>query len=214
MGARVAKRGGTQTADATRARILDAALETLKREGIVGTSARAIGQTGGFAPALLFYHYGSVNDLLVAAVEELSRQRVARYAERLAGVDTLAELAEVARDLHREDMADGHVRVLAQMLAATASEPELAPRLMAIFEPWIDLVRGTLERVLGSGLGAVVPAEDGAYALTALFLGLELLADLSGDASRDERLFDGFDRIASVLGPFLGLTAKLSTRRT
>jgi AcrR family transcriptional regulator len=207
MGASVARRGGGGTADATRARILDAALETLKREGIVGTSARAIGQTGGFAPALLFYHYGSVNDLLVAAVEELSRQRVARYAQRLEGVTTLAELAEVARDLHREDMEEGHVRVLVQMLAATGSDPELAARLMAIFEPWIALVRDTLERAAGSGLGALVPAEDGAYALTALFLGLELLTHLGGDTARDERLFDAFDRIASLLGPLLGLVS-------
>lgn len=203
----MARRGGGGTADATRARILDAALETLKREGIVGTSARAIGQTGGFAPALLFYHYGSVNDLLVAAVEELSRQRVARYAQRLEGVTTLAELAEVARDLHREDMEEGHVRVLVQMLAATGSDPELAARLMAIFEPWIALVRDTLERAAGSGLGALVPAEDGAYALTALFLGLELLTHLGGDTARDERLFDAFDRIASLLGPLLGLVS-------
>jgi len=205
--ARSPVRSGARASDATKSRIVEAALDTLKREGIVGTSARAIAQTGGFAPGLLFYHFGSVTDVLVAAVEELSHRRVERYAQRLEGVDTLAELAKVARDLHAEDMAEGHVTVLVQMLAATASDPDLAARLLRIFEPWIALVHRTLERVVGdSPFRRLLPAEDGAYALTALFLGLELLTHLGGDIDRDEQLFDAFDRIATVVGPLLGLS--------
>ena len=47
----------------TKQRIMDAALETLRTNGIVGTSARAIAATGGFNQALIFYQYGSVNPL-------------------------------------------------------------------------------------------------------------------------------------------------------
>jgi AcrR family transcriptional regulator len=201
-----APQGGPRASDATKARILGAALETLKREGVVGTSARSIAQTGGFAPGVLFYHFGSVTDVLLAAVEELSNQRVERYAERLEGVETLAELAKVARALHEEDVAEGHIRVLVQMLAATGSDPELGARLQRSFEPWIALVHRTLDRVVGgSPFRTLVPTDDGAYALTALFLGLELLTHLGGDFSRGERLFDAFDRVATVLGPLLGL---------
>jgi AcrR family transcriptional regulator len=197
---------GARVSDGTKARIMDAALETLKREGIVGTSARAIAQTGGFAPGVLFYHFGSVGDVLLAAVEQLSRQRVDRYAKRLEGVETLAELVAVARALHREDVEEGHIRVLSQMLAATASDPDLGAELQRIFEPWIALVHQTLDRVVGgSPVRSLVPTDDGAYALTALFLGLELLTHLGGDFARDERLFDAFDRVAQVFGPLLGL---------
>jgi AcrR family transcriptional regulator len=56
----------------TRQRIIDAAVETVRREGIVGTSARAIARTGGFNQALIFYHCGSVNDVLLAGLDCIS----------------------------------------------------------------------------------------------------------------------------------------------
>ena len=40
----------TSSGDETRARIVEAALATLKAEGIVGTSARAIARQGDFNP--------------------------------------------------------------------------------------------------------------------------------------------------------------------
>lgn len=51
----------------TKGRIMDAAIETLKSEGITGTSARAIAHRGDFNQALIFYHFGSVNNLLIQA---------------------------------------------------------------------------------------------------------------------------------------------------
>src|SRR5207249_1839872 len=50
-----AKGGGR----ATRAQFVEATIETLKREGFAGASARAIARTGGFNQSLIFYHFGS-----------------------------------------------------------------------------------------------------------------------------------------------------------
>lgn len=190
----------------TRDRIVAAALETVRREGIVGTSARAIAATGDFAPGLLFYHFGSVTEVLVAAGEELAARRVQRYDEGLRDVATASDLVRVARALHAEDASAGHTRVLVQLLAATASDADLGPRLARAFAPWIDLLHRTLDRVVGrSPARSLFPTEDGAHALTALFLGLELLAQLGGDYARDEHVFDAFDRSAALIGPLLGL---------
>jgi AcrR family transcriptional regulator len=200
------RQSGGRLSEETRARIVEAALETVRREGIVGTSARAIAQTGGFAPGLLFYHFGSVTEVLVAAVEQLAARRVERYAEGLRDVTSAPELVRVARALHTEDVTQGHTRILVQMLAATATDPDLGPRLSRAFEPWIALVHATLDRVVGgSPVRSLFPTEDGAHALTALFLGLELLAHLGGDFAHDERVFDAFDRSAAMLAPLLGL---------
>src|SRR3712207_4123161 len=73
----------TSAGDVTRARIVEAALQTIREEGVVGTSARAIARAGGFNQALIFYHFGSVQDVLLAAVERISEARMARYQERL-----------------------------------------------------------------------------------------------------------------------------------
>ena len=59
-------------AEQTRARILDAALQALRDEGIAGISARNIARHGGFNQALIFYHFRSVEGLLVAVARSES----------------------------------------------------------------------------------------------------------------------------------------------
>ena len=52
----------------TKEQIVGAAIETLRTEGFGGTSARAIARIGDFNQALIFYHFGSVNGLLLEAL--------------------------------------------------------------------------------------------------------------------------------------------------
>ncbi|TMK57251.1 MAG: helix-turn-helix transcriptional regulator, partial [Actinobacteria bacterium] len=72
--------------------IADAALETLREEGFAGATSRAIARRGGFNQALIFYHHGSLERLLVAALRQTSEQRLERYREAVAGASTLDEL--------------------------------------------------------------------------------------------------------------------------
>ena len=59
-----------------RGRIVDAALHTLTSTGYANTSVRAIATTGGFSPALVFYHFGSVDALLLAVLDRISGERL------------------------------------------------------------------------------------------------------------------------------------------
>jgi AcrR family transcriptional regulator len=188
----------------TRERILDATLETLKREGFAGTSARAIARTGGFNQALVFYHYGSVNDLLLAALDATSERRMARYRAAVDGVATLPDLFEVAATIYREDLAAGHMTVLAELIAGSATFPELKPEIVARMEPWIRFTEEALTGVLGdSPLVQAVPVTDIAYAVVALYLGLEMLTHLDGSPARAEALFAVGRRMAGPLGDLL-----------
>src|SRR5713226_9411157 len=110
----------------TREQLIEAALATLKEEGYAGASSRAIARRGGFNQALVFYHFGSVDKLLLAALDRTSEQRMAHYREALADVGTLEELVEVAARIYREDRASGHVTVVSQMVAGSVANPELA----------------------------------------------------------------------------------------
>jgi AcrR family transcriptional regulator len=58
-----------------RGRIVDAALRTLTSAGYANTSVRAIATTGAFSPALVFYHFGSVDALLLAVLDRISDER-------------------------------------------------------------------------------------------------------------------------------------------
>ena len=199
--------GAPRAGDETRAKMIEAALASLHEEGILGASARAIANRGGFTQGLIFYHFGSVNDLLLAAVDELSGRRARRYEERLEGVTTLRELVAVAGELHAEDLEEGHITVLSQMLAAAATNPDLRAPLRDRFEPWIAIVDRTLARAVeGTPYAQLAPTRDLALAVTALFVGLELLLNLESDeAGADVRVFKTIELLAGLLEGLIGL---------
>ena len=170
--------------------MVEAALETLKAEGFAGASARSIARRGGFNQALVFYHFGSVQELLLAALDATSARRMEAYAEALEGASGIEDLFRVARSVYREDIAEGHITVLAEMLAGSVGDPELRGELVARMEPWIDFAeRAVTKAVEGTVLAGMIPARDAAHAIVAFYLGGELLAHLDPDADRIERLF-------------------------
>lgn len=189
------------TAEETRSRIVEAALGSLHEEGILGASARAIARRGNFNQALIFYHFGGVNELLLAAVDELSARRCERYERRLEAVSSLHELVIVASELHAEDLRDGHITVLSQMLAAAATNAELRGPMRERFEPWIEIVERTISRTIaGTPYAELVPVRDMALAITGEFIGLELLTNLSeDDEERGARVFRSFELLAAML---------------
>jgi AcrR family transcriptional regulator len=201
----VARSGGrTRDGKDTKTRIVDAALTTLLEEGIVGTSARAIARRGGFNQALIFYHFGSIEEVLLALVDRLSEERLARYRERLEGIATLPELVMVAGELHAADTEEGHILVLSQLLAGSVSSPEFGEQLRRRFDPWTELVAGAIRRVIaGTPYESFVPVDDLALTVTALFVGIELFSRLGDDGRRTDGLFPTIGMMAALLGQLL-----------
>jgi AcrR family transcriptional regulator len=205
----VPKARGRQSANATagedtRNRIVDATIETLRAEGIVGASARAIARTGGFNQALIFYHFGSIDEVLIAALAKMGAERKARYETALADITTLPELAHLAAELHKEDTASGNITVLTQILAGAAHDPELGPRVFAEFEPWTSMVDTAIRKVIkDSPFEEALPVEDLALAISAKFLGIELLTHLDPDVDLEDALFRSIGLIAVLVDAVL-----------
>ena len=197
----------------TKRRMVEAALESLHEEGILGASARSIARRGDFNQALIFYHYDGVTDLLLAAVDELSSRRSQRYEGRLEQVDSLRELVAVAGELHAEDMEEGHITVLSQMLAMAATQPDMREPLRERFDPWIQIVERSLKRAIDdTPYGALVPTHDLALAITALFVGLELMLNLEDeDSRREHHIFRTFELLAGLLEGLLQQTPPAAT---
>jgi len=199
-----AKRKPSSTSDETKGRILDATLSTLKAEGIVGTSARAIARTGDFNQALIFYHFGSVDDAIVAAVGKMSQRRFANHQAKLEGATSLPEIVRIARDLHHDDAENDNMTVMAQAFAGAAGDPEMGPKLYAALAPWSQMIGQVIERVVSGMPGATsLPTQQIADAISAMFLGIELLDDL--DPSRDHamQLFDSLENLAELVDDLL-----------
>lgn len=186
--------------DTTKERILDAAFQTLVEDGITGASARAIASRGDFNQALIFYHFGSVRDLLVATIERSSQLQVEKYRARIEGITDLGDLVHMAAELHAEDMQSGSITLVAQLMAGAASDPEMGEAVVAAFQPWIEAVELALRQVFGgSPIEPFLPYNDMAYGISALFLGLELLAKLSPDSDKDDRVFSMMNMVSGML---------------
>lgn len=189
----------------TKDRIIEAALETLKEEGFAGTSARSIAKRGGFNQALIFYHFGTINDLLLAALDRTSEIRMAKYRDAVRGIDSVQEAVRVATDLYREDLASGHITVLSELIAGSLDRPDLAPEILKRNEPWIELAEEAVRNVLEPmGLTNVVPPRTIAYAVVALYLGVDLLSHLERDDTRAEAIFDAARELANLVGRLTG----------
>ncbi len=190
--------------EGTRQRLVEAAVQTIKERGFAATSARAIAATGGFNQALVFYHFGSMNDLLVAALDHTSALRMARYRAAIDSVDSLPALLSVASEAYREDLAGGHIKVLAEMIAGASAIPELGPAIAARMQPWIAFTEEAVIRVMaGSSLGPIVPSGDLAFAIVSLYLGAAMLSHLTGDPEPAESLF----RTGTKVSPLFELVA-------
>ncbi|WP_052850111.1 TetR/AcrR family transcriptional regulator [Streptomyces avicenniae] len=188
----------------TRQRLIDGAIETIRRHGITGTSARTIAATAQVNQALVFYHFGSVHELLKAACLAATRARVERFTDGLDGVASLGELLALGRRLHTEERELGNVTVLAQMLAGAQADPQLAEATSAALDLWIEPVERTITRLMAdSPLSGYVEVAGLARAVSAGFIGLELFDGV--DPSGADDALNALGRLAELVEVIDGL---------
>jgi AcrR family transcriptional regulator len=195
-------------ASGTKERLVEAALKTLRTQGFAGTTARAIARAGKVNQALVFYHFGSVDALLLAALDLTSQRRLARYQTALGRVSSLTDLlGEMAR-LYAEDVAVGHVTAVQEMVAGASSVSGLRNQVVARMEPWVVFAEDVMARLVsGTVLESVLPTRDLAFAAVALYFGIETLTHLDGDRTRADALFETGKRLAPLADEILSHAA-------
>ncbi|WP_171118010.1 MULTISPECIES: TetR/AcrR family transcriptional regulator [Streptomyces] len=203
----------------TKAKLLEGALRTLTEQGIAKTSARTIAATAGVNQALVFYHFGSVDELLAAACHYGAEQSVSRYRLRIASVGTLSELLAVGREIHDQERKDGHVALLGQLLAGAQTHPTLAPATAAGLDLWITEIEKALTRVLSATpFGDFTDPRGLARAVAASFVGIELYEGV--DAEGATAALDALEQLGALvaaleaLGPVAQRAVRHHLRRT
>lgn len=200
-GVRRSTSASTARSSATRRALLEAAIEALRARGFAGASAREIARRAGSSQSLVFYHYTSVVDLLLAALDEVSARRLAQYQPLLEAARTPNDLLATARTVINADLASGDLRVLVEMISGAAVVPGLDEQVRDRLIPWFEFAEAAVTKaVAGTPFAAFVPVGDLARIVVAGILGLEMLASLG------ER-----DRTASLLSDAANLAALLTT---
>jgi AcrR family transcriptional regulator len=157
----------------TKNRLVEAARAVLMEEGFAGASARVIATRAGVNQALVFYHYGGVDPLLLAALDASSEVRLAAYAEAVDSAGSIPALIERLEALFAEDVASGHMTLVTELVAAGLSRPDLRKQVTARAEPWRVLTQRAARRYLAN-----TPFESAADEIASLVVALGLGANL------------------------------------
>ncbi|MCE7008802.1 TetR/AcrR family transcriptional regulator [Kibdelosporangium philippinense] len=202
----------------TRRKLIDGTVETIRTVGISGVSARSIAAAAGVNQALVFYHFGSVHDLLAAACMTHTKASVELFQPDLDKVSTLKELLAVGKDMHTKQSETFNVTILAQLLAGARNDAGLAETTRTALQLWIDAIEKVLIRVLAkSPAKDLVDTKGLAGAVSAAFIGLELYEGI--DPAGAARALDTLDQMAVLvevvddLGPIARRAFKAKVKR-
>jgi AcrR family transcriptional regulator len=168
----------------TRAKLLAAAAESLRADGMAGLSARVIAARAGVNQALVFYHFGTLNELIDASVRQAVDESADSYREQLAAVGSLRELITLGQTLHEQERDRGNVAMMAQLMAGSQRDPVLAGAARYAMQRWNAEIEVVIVRLLGSSpLAAFVDLSGLTRAVSAGFIGLELYDGVDPDGA-------------------------------
>lgn len=195
----------------TRQRIIDATIETLHAGGIMGATARSIARTGDFNQALIYYHFDSLEDLFFEVVNDVNQRRLEYFGPRLETVKTLSELVEVAVELQSGAPKPSDSAAVALLVAGWSPDSPLGPKVLASLRPWDEAVAAAVRRTTaGSSLADMIPIDEMAHTISALFLGLQLLSRLDPDDPTNARIYDALGQSADVATRLMAAFPKTS----
>lgn len=193
----------------TKEKLIRAVTDLLREDGIAAVSARAIADRAGVNQALVFYHFGTVTDLVDKACRARTDAAAASYRDELAEVTTLGGLLEFGRGLHEREREAGNVTIMAQLLAGAQREEKLAETSRYAMSRWTAEIETVVERAIGGSVaGGLVDPAGFARAVSAGFVGLILYdgVDEEGAGAAFDALeqLSGLIEAADSFGPLVG----------
>ena len=197
------KVGAAGGSEETQQALVRAAVDVLRTDGFHGASARKIAARAGCNQGLVFYHFGSVANLLLSALDAVSQDRLARYSAAVAETSSVVGLADVAAAIFEEDLDTGYAKVLVELIAGSASVPGMGAEVSRRIAEWTGFARSAIEETVSSSLlAAVAPSSEVAYGVVAMYLGLEMLSHLDDDRAQAHALFQRARTLAVLAGMF------------
>lgn len=169
----------------TRERILEATFRRMVSEGYAALSVREIAKDAGVNHALINYHFGSKDQLVIDVLDAMNQRLLARQSAMYEGGGGFAQKWASARQFYEDDLASGFVRLQAELWAASLSNPGLREKFVPRLLAWKKVVLGGVREAVaalqadGSKLPAPITAEVIACWISQFWLGMEFV-DLLG----------------------------------
>ena len=163
-----AERATRPSADGTRDRILDVALDLFSELSFDGATTREIARRAGVTQPLLNYHFSSKDELWRAAVQRLFGALSSSMAERAQGLRGVDELI-TARLLVREFVTFSATHPQLHRIITQECKTD-GPRMDWLVEhhvrPWFESATALFEGLVERGQVPAIPATHLYYILT------------------------------------------------
>src|SRR5262245_6876064 len=145
--ARSGPKRGDLGSQETRLAIVDAAVTALSELGFSGTSARAVAERAGIASGGIFYHFGSMDNLLAEVFTTCLERRFTRLR---AAIDVPQPgLPAAFAQAVREEFDHVESRVILELVVGAINSPVLSARVregldrsVAFTQEFVDLLLG------------------------------------------------------------------------
>jgi AcrR family transcriptional regulator len=134
----------------TRSRLLDATVRSIAERGLAATTSRVVCDLAGVSSGAQTYHFPLRSDLLSAAVEHVSEQRIAALRDTVPDLpkDRRRRL-ETLLDLWWANFNSSTFDVFVKLWVAAQDDPELRARLIPVEEQLDDALAALSEDVMG-----------------------------------------------------------------
>lgn len=156
--------------------ILDATVASLAEHGFGATSARAVAERAGIAPGGVFYHFGSMDELLAEVYDACNDARIARLTEALTAAAADGDVATALADAARDEFQRPSSRALLELVVGSIDSPLLAERVRAGVDRSIAFTKDAVMAVAsGSPAASLLPLDLVAELAVSAYFGLEVL---------------------------------------
>ena len=168
-----------------REEILSTTVELLDKLGLSATRVADVAVAMDVSPALVFYHFGTKDDLVAEAFAHAVERDLHRLEKAAAGDDPVERLRRVLRLYGPTGRATGW-RIWIDAWAAAQRDPSIQKVLRRLDHQWQDILRGVVDDGVASGAFTCPDPEATVARLSALVDGLSVAAVVHRSVTREQ----------------------------
>src|SRR3954451_25366807 len=133
-----------RSVEVRREQILSTTVELLDRLGLAATRVADVAKALEVSPALVFYHFGTKDDLVAEAFAHAVERDLHRLEKAAAGDDPVDRLRRVLRLYGPTGRATGW-RIWIDAWAVALRDPHIRKVLKRLDHRWQDILRGVVD---------------------------------------------------------------------
>jgi len=169
----------------TRQAILQAARRRLCESGYARLNVRDIARDAGVNHALIGYHFGGKQQLVLAVLDDANQTLLQRQARMYHDTASATQKWHQACAFYEQDLDSGFVRLLMELMGASFNDKALRAEFVPRMLSWHKLVEAAVTDVVRTaGLKLPVPAHVIAAWIGWFWIGME--ASMTLDIAEDQ----------------------------